>query len=114
MRILLAFGNTLKWKSQHAGIFSAYQGRTSVHASHIEWRGQELVLEGVAHAKYDSVHASVVNTALQYRKIPLMSPGRILCRVSKTGRMFGHGLILGHGRHFGRNLKEINQSTTHC
>ena len=52
--LLERHGNTPKWKSQHAGIFSAYQARTSVHASHIDWRGQELVLEGVARAKYDS------------------------------------------------------------
>ena len=48
-----------------------------------------------------------------YRKIPLISPGRILCRASKTGRIFGHGLILGHGRYFGRNLQKINLSATH-
>ena len=36
----------------------------------------------------------------EYRKIPLISPGHILCRASKTGRIFGHGLILGHGRYF--------------
>ena len=48
-----------------------------------------------------------------YRKFPLLiSPGRILCRGSKTGRIFEHGLILGHG-HFGRNLQKINLSATH-
>ena len=37
-----AYGNAPKWKFQHVGIFSAYQARTSVHASHIDWRGQQI------------------------------------------------------------------------
>ena len=47
-------------------------------------------------------------SSVSYRKFPLISPGRILCRGSKTGRIFEHGLIVGHGRYFGRNLQKIN------
>ena len=37
-----AYGNAPKWKFKHDGIFSAYQARTSVHASHFDWRGQKI------------------------------------------------------------------------
>ena len=37
-----AYGNAPKWNFQHVGIFSAYQARISVHASHFDWRGQKI------------------------------------------------------------------------
>ena len=48
-----AYRNAPKWKFQHGGIFSGYQARSSVHASHFDYRGRTLVLKGVPHAKYN-------------------------------------------------------------
>ena len=88
-----AYGYAPKWKFQHVGIFSAYQARTSVHASHFDWRGPKISTRrcrttriavfceslsarmGAHEPQAYRVHAPVVNTALGCVNMRIFNPG---------------------------------------